>query len=303
MNRPVGIIILLILMSIHLTVFAQKIFTVSGRSRIMLNDNISMNQAKEEAKQQALINAIEDQFGTYVDQDASAYIHNGHTDFRIIGNTRVKGEWLKTLDENYDVLKRKDREQGISKTETWITCRVTGLAREVNKPATSLRFLPLDCPDLNCVTYDFKNGEPFYLYFKSPVDGKLNIYISENDSVVYRLLPYKNMNSSFAGEVPVTADKDYIFFAEGEKFNYFNSATYQSVDEMTMVADHNPDVMELYIVFSSGDFEKPRLNHETPANNTIPYFLGMKEFKDWLEENLIYNKDFTYRTVSLTVSK
>ncbi len=303
MNHLVIIIILFAFIGMPVQSSAQNIYTVSGKSSILVDDNISVNQARKQAKQQAIINAIEDQFGTYVEQDASTYISSGRTGFRIIGNTRVKGEWLKTLDENYDEHGLKNSLDGNSGNETWITCRVKGLAREVNKPATDFKFLPLNCPDMDCRTYDFKNGDPFYLYFKTPVNGKLNIYMAENDSVVYRLLPYKDMKAMYSGQVPVEAVKDYIFFAEGEKYNYFDSTSYESVDEMTMVADRDPDIMELYIVFSSGDFEKPRLSHDLPPVDTMPYQLGMKDFNDWLAENLIYNEDFTYKKVSLTVTR
>lgn len=282
---------------------AQKLSTVSGKAQIRLEDNMSLDEAKANVRQQAIINAIEDAYGTYVEQDASSYIENGKTSFRIIGNTRVKGEWLRTLDESFSEFQKKIKGTKPVKKETWISCEIRGEAREVTRPSIDFKFLPLNCTDPACRTYDFENGEPFYLYFNTPREGYLNIYMSQEDGKVYRLLPYKAMNHSYPDGVPVKPDSEYIFFAPGEKFNYFADLSYQAVDEMIMEASEDKEVMNLYVVFSPEKFDKPGLVRSDAAHPDVPDYLSEREFNEWLEENRIYNPDFDYRTVSLTVKK
>ncbi len=281
----------------------QQVVTVRGSAQVMITDNLSLDEARKQAEQLAIINAIENEFGTYVEQDASTYIQKGNTEFRIIGKTRVKGEWLKTLNETFEMNTKRNRKQGNKNKDTWVTCSIKGEAREVTKPLIPFKFLPLNCPEKTCRTYDFNNGEPFYLYFSTPVDGNLSIFMAGDDSRVYRLLPYKGMEGSLANEVPVKADRDYVFFAAGDKFNYFSDASYQSVDEMQMVTDKVKEIMELYIIFSPQEFGKPDLVHDSRNDGTLPYYLDKKEFDSWLTENRIYNPDFNYRQVSLTISK
>ena len=56
-------------------------------------------------------------------------------------------------------------------------------------PKANLEYVILNCPETACRTSNFFDGEQFYLYFKSPVDGYLSVYIDEGD-ITYRLLPY-----------------------------------------------------------------------------------------------------------------
>ena len=298
-----GIIVLLIILAGSRFVSAQKVEIASGKSQVVLTDRMSLDEARESARQLAIINAIENEFGTYVEQDASTYIEGGRAEFRIIGNTRVKGEWLKTLDEKFSVVKKRAKGQKRPERDTWIMCEVKGTVREVVRPAVDLKFLPLNCPDAGCRTYDFVNGEPFYLYFRTPVDGNLAVFISQEDGRVYRLLPYKIMKGDLAGEVPVKSDKDYLFFASGDQYNYFGNASYQAVDEMYMEASGDREVMEMYIIFSPDRFDKPLLDSDRKNPDTLPLYVHENDFESWLSENRIYDPAFTFRKVSLTVTK
>jgi hypothetical protein len=301
MSRTV--IIWIIMMAGCFNAWAQKVYTASGKAQVKLEDNLSKDQAKEKARQLAIINAIEDMFGTYVEQDASTYINNGETNFRIIGNSRVKGEWLKTLDENFDETQKHGKGEKKSKKDTWISCEIKGKVREVTKPPVKIKFLPWNCPDPSCRTYDFESGEPFYLYFTSPIKGFLSIYMSGPDSHIYRLLPYKGMKEPYVNSVPVDNDKEYILFTPGEKYNYFDNNSYQQIDELVMEADKDQELMELYIIFSPSEYTRPRLTGTDADNTDVPRFLNANNFEEWLEDNRIFNPDFIYNKVSLTVSK
>jgi hypothetical protein len=283
--------------------FAQKVYTAKGKAQVRLEDNLSMDEAKEKARQLAIINAIEDVYGTYVEQDASTYIENGETNFRIIGTSRVKGEWLKTLDESFDEIQKRVKGEKRSKKETWITCEIKGSVRELTKAPAKIKFLPLNCPDPVCRTYDFESGEPFYLYFSSPAKGFLSIYMAGTDSRVFCLLPYKGMNEPYINSVPVDIDKEYVFFAPGEKYNYFDNVSYQQIDEMVMEAGKDREVMNLYIIFSPTEYTRPRLNGTDGDLTDVPRFLDLSNFDQWLQDNRILNPDFNYNKVSITVTK
>ncbi len=296
------LIILVLVMAGCIPLKAQKIFASRGKAEVTVDENISIEQARNQARQLAIINALENEFGTYVEQDASSYIDDDETNFRIIGNTRVRGEWLRTRDEVFHEIQKRVKGGPGRKKELWITCEITGDTRAVTGPAAAIQFFPLNCPSQNCRTYDFADEEPFYLYFKSPVQGFLSIFLAEDDSHVFRLLPYKAMPEEFSNAVPVETDKEYLFFAAGEEYDYFNTGTYSLVDEMVMEADNDGETMYVYIIFSKSEFTKPGLTGNENENSSIPNYLDKRSFENWLLENRIYDPDFLFKKVSITLS-
>lgn len=284
-------------------VSAQKISVARGKSEVMVDEKISINQARDRARDLAIINALENEFGTYIEQDASSYIGDSEFNFRVIGNTRVRGEWLRTREEVFRENQKRVKGSPGRRKELWITCEITGDVRPVSSPAAAIQFLPLNCPDPNCRTYEFLNDDSFYLYFKSPIKGYLSVFIVEDDSHVFRLLPYKAMPGQYSNAVPVETDKEYLFFAAGDAYDYFDSDTYSVVDELIMEAENDGVRMDLYVVFSKSQYTKPRLTGEESHNGSIPRYLDMRGFENWMLENRIYDPDFLCKKVSLTVSK
>jgi len=297
--------ILGILMSFWPPCLSQEVIRAEGVAQIRLEDHMSKEDAKEKVKQLAMIDAIESVFGAYVEKDADVDIEDGKARFKIIGHTLVRGDWLKTISEKYDEEKRKIRGRSRKEYEVWISCRIAGNIREIGQPETTLEFLPLNCPDPVCRTFDFMDGEPFYLSFRTPVDGFLSVYISDESNRVYRLLPYQTMPGDYVNAVPVTADIPYIFFLNEPEHDYFPGFSYMMVDEIIMTTEKIKEFNNLFIIFSPTDFRKPLLNTEEDLDRsfTLPKSLNLEKFEDWLEDNRIHDPAFLYKRLTLTIKK
>ncbi|MBS0000660.1 MAG: hypothetical protein KFF73_16890 [Cyclobacteriaceae bacterium] len=299
------ITISVIIMLFYAPLIAQEVISAVGFAQIRLEDHMSKEEAREEARQQAIINAIESAFGAYVEKDADVDIEDGKTSFKIIGHTRVRGDWLKTISEKYGEDKRKIRGRTGKEPEIWISCRVEGRIREIGQPETALEFIPLNCPDLICRTYDFKDGEPFYLSFRTSADGFLSIFLMDVTDMVYRLLPYQKMPVEFINAVPVKADNPYLFFLNQEGYDYFPGFSYMMIDEIIMSAGQVREFLDLYIVFSTSDFVKPMLDseEEIETNTLMPKSLDYEKFEEWLGDNRIHDPEFLYKRVTLIINK
>jgi hypothetical protein len=294
-----------ILMCSFTTVLAQEVINAEGFAQIRLEDHMSKDEAREEARQQAMINAIESVFGAYVERDSDVDIEDGKTRFKIIGQTRVRGDWLKTISVQYGENKQKIRGRQRKESEIWISCRIQGSIREIGLPETALEFLPLNCPDLICRTYDFRDGEPFYLSFRTAVDGYLSIYLKDGTETVFRLLPYQKMPENYHNTVPVKADIGYLFFLNQSDFDYFPDFSYMMIDEVIMNAVHPEEFLDLYVVFSTADYHKPLLDdgRDDDSEKILPKSLDPKNFEEWLGDNRIHDPAFQYKRITLTIKK
>ena len=57
---------------------------------IEVDEDMSINDARDIAEDHAKINAIESAFGTYTGRETDIYIKDGHVDFDIIMQTKVR---------------------------------------------------------------------------------------------------------------------------------------------------------------------------------------------------------------------
>jgi hypothetical protein len=144
-----------------------------------------------------------------------------------------------------------------------------------------------------------------YLSFTSPVDGYLSIYMVEDDQLAYRLLPYQEMPDAYLHAVPVKADMEYMFFASDPSYNYFKDFSYLMVDEIYLETAQNKEFLDLYVIFSSDKFEKPLLKASENISNRyiLPKMLEESEFMEWLQDSRVYDPEFQYNRITLTVSK
>ncbi|MEM7550069.1 MAG: hypothetical protein AAF363_10350 [Bacteroidota bacterium] len=282
------------------SIFAQKRFKTKGEAQVKIEDNMTKEGAREKAKQLAIVNAIEGVLGTYVEQETNIDIVDGETSFKIIGNTKVKGEWVKTSKEDFE----EDTRVIDGETEIWITCNISGTVREIVKPKLAFETLSLNCPQKICRTTKYEDGESFYLHFRSPSTGYLSLYLVEQDETVYRLLPYQGMSDPYIDAVPVKADKEYIFFSNKDPHNYFSDFPLSQVDELGMYTDFDKEYLQLYVVFSTDKFSKPILDKEKVLQEgSLPKSLTAKRFEEWVEKNRIYNPDFNYDVINLEIVK
>jgi len=278
------IILLLILYALPCYSFAQRTKTGNGSAQVRIEDNMTRLQAQNKAEELAKIDAISKEFGTYVEQQADMSIRSGKTEFSVIGNTRVKGEWVKTTNIEFSEETRTESGPTGTRKVIWITCNIKGNMKQAS-PKAAIEYEILNCPDKRCRTSLFKNKEDFYVWFRSPVDGYVSIYMDDNE-LVNRLLPY---NRSPLNAVKVSQDKDYLFFGSQNE-----PGSNISADNLTFEISKPSEVHKVYILFSEKEYPKPPLqNSVMQADNYIrPPTLTKSRFESWLSENRALISDF-----------
>jgi len=286
-------------------VFGQKIKNASGEVMFRLEEHISKDDLKDKLRKQAIIRAIENTYGSTVTQKTEIQIQDGHTRFNIDGTTMVRGEWIKTTEEKFSEEIREVRTEKGKRLEVWITCKIKGKVREITSSPVVIDFSTGNCPDSKkCGTSVFKNGESMYLFFKTPVDGFLSIYVVENDHA-FRILPYQQMSSVYAHAVPVKGNENYVFFSNYQSHDYFPDFSFYLVDELLMITDKEEENLKFYVIFSTDMFHSALLDEgkETEAGGEIPKSLSTNLFIKWLENNRMFNPGFDYQTTMLKIIK
>lgn len=296
---------IIILLFIATAAYGQSVVDTSGKAQVRIESDMSKEDAMKLARQQAMINAIDNAFGSYVEQDSDMLIEEGKANFKIIGHTLVKGDWLKTLKEKYKEESRTIKGSTGRETEIWIICEIKGTVLEITKPQINVHFEPRDCPDDLCRTYLFNSGSPMYLTFSTPVDGFLSIYIVEQDHMAYRLIPYQEMPEQYLNAVPVKADTEYLFFASDESHDYFEDFSYLMVDEIYLETAMEKEYVDLYVIFSTEKYKKPLLAASEHIANAyvLPKTLEEIDFMEWLQNSRVYDSEFQFNRITLTVSK
>lgn len=283
------------------TAFAQRDYIeAKGEAMVLIEDDVSINKTKAIAKERAIVNAIENKFGRIIIDGNTSYVENIQTGDRVktktsfssLSETMLRADWIK--DKTPPKFEKIDDANG-----SWIKCTVRGFIREITEAKTNYKVETLNCPEKKCATTSYKNGADFFLYFQSPINGFLTIFLADEESS-FRLLPYANGHS-----YKIKADEEYILFTEKEK----NAQQYQ------LFTQKMSEINKLYVVFSASAFHKPTLNkkskeeiedinEKTSVNvENIPTNLPIKEFTEWLHTIRLYNSDVQYRVVAISISK
>jgi hypothetical protein len=260
-----------------------------------MENNMTTEDAYALAEQQAMIDAIEKEFGTYVEQQTDMTLADGKTSYNIIGTTKVKGDWIKTNSISYSEDFRTENGPYGKQNVKYITCRIKGKVRK-SSPKANINYEVLNCPEVACRTTDFIQEEQLYLFFQSPVDGYLSVYVDEGD-ITYRILPYVTMIDEYRGGVFVEGDKEYLFFSK--KDNPYKSSI---VDEIEMYTNKKIEYNQVYIVFAEEKFVKPVLDQNPEVDGRIlPKSLNSKEFQFWLSENRAVIESFQDRKIKISI--
>lgn len=250
-----------------LCVSAQKMVKVSGTARYVMSDTETRQEARRNALYQAQTNALEAEFGRTITEDnrMSQSDVNGNTSqsFHSLSRSEVRGEWIETIGEpeyQYDFVDGVDV----------IICTVHGRAREIKEARIDVIAKTLNRPDVNAETSEFHNEEPFYMYFRSPKNGYMAIYLHDVIAdEVFCLLPYPKADESI---VEIQHDKPYIFFDRKSDSDYI-------VDEchMFLSPDNKEEVNVVYVVFSPNIFAKANAQRD----EGFPH-LSFDAFQSWL---------------------
>jgi len=278
---------------------AQKTTSTKGTSQVRMESNMTKEQAREKAEDLAMINAVENAFGIYVEQNADIKVDNGAVSYNIIGTTKVKGEWLRTHKKEFkeDIQDQLDNDQHKEKV-IWISCNIEGEVREIRSKA-SLDIKSLRCPMPECETTIFFDTQSFLLYFKSPVDGYLSVFIDENSETTRRLFPYLNQGNESA--VKVEGDKPYWLFTNSNDLNRFAS----KADEIELYTYSTIEYNDVYVLFSPSTYYKPILTDATllPDGYVLPKAISTSKFQEWLSDCRVAMPDFQAKRIKISISK
>lgn len=286
-------ILFFIFVSTFVVGYSQRTAKVSATYTYYAPETMSIEEAKRVALDRAKIQAIADEFGTIVSQSTSTVITNKNgesdTQFFALSGSDVKGEWIETIGN-------PDYQLKFESHFLVVVCSVKGKAREINQNQIDILAKPLrNGNSLKYESTDFRNGDDLFLYFNSPVDGFLSVYLlDEMAQIVYGILPYK---SEVVPSIAIEANKEYVFFSvrDAEKKDR------GKVDEYNLSCESEKEFNTLYIIFSPNQFGKR--NGFDSDSDDIPDNIPYKDFKQWLSKILIKDKTIQVEQISITISK
>lgn len=256
-----------------------KIVETGATYTMEIPSYMSFAQACREGLTKARNEAIDNVFHSNVGSGTEIEIRNenGSSDIslRSIVRSTVRGIWLGDVDKpKYE---RKISEDG----RDFLDITVKGKVRELVTAGVPLEVLPLRVkPDKQLGTNKFRHGDDFFLYFKSPIDGYLTVFLFDTttDEVCY-MLPY---HSSGTGSYRINHNEEYIFFSpETAKANDGD------IDELVMTCSKRgvEEYDELYIVFSPNKYSKANSNigqQKIDEGLILPERMDYMGFNSWL---------------------
>jgi len=275
-----------------LTAVAQKEQTVEGEYQYWASPSMAPVEAKANAIKHAQIEAMAEHFGRIVTSNSYMGMDKvdgeEHTMFSSIGESEVKGEWLRDVEPPKIV--RYD--QQIEDMSAWITVHVKGVAREiVSAPVRFESKILCNGTEDRFESTEFKAGDKFYMSFRSPESGYLAVYMIDDEGQAYRLLPYPSTgDASFR----VEHDREYKLFTMEDGGDGFYAICKQPIE-----------FNHIYVIFSPTKFTRP-LDKDIPKtedSTLMPPKLPLEDFQKWFVGIRKYNKELSVNRTTIKVKK
>lgn len=271
--------------------FPQKIKTVDGEYTYVVPETVDLEKAKSIALERIKIQLIAEEFGTTVSQSNSTFVKNengkSNIDFMSIGGSEVKGEWIETIGN--PIFKTEVHGEQLT-VKVWIKGKIREIvsshidfASHILRNGTEDKF----------EDDTFYSGDDLFLSFMSPLAGYMTVYLIDNNSNAFCLLPYQNQEE---GNVYVKANKRYVFFSSKCAFPDLR----QYVDEYTMTCTHTQELNQIYIILSPNSFVKAL---DSKKQENLPRELTNKEFQSWLSQKRVKDPTMVYKVKNLTILK
>ena len=286
--------------------FAQKTQKVTASYTYYAPENVTLEEAKRTALDRAKISAIADAFGTLVTQSNSTVMtnQNGQTDSRFfsLGGSEVKGEWIETIKEpEYKISYEVDM--------LIVSVTVSGRIREITSAGIDIVAKVLrNGTEEKFESSEFRSGDDMYLYFQSPVDGYLTVYLlDETTQEVFCLLPYR---ASGEGAYKIDKNGDVTRIHTSDKTKdliALKSHFHTREDDLAWIEKHS-DVIKDTLV--SGSTKKGcliasgvadvlyRTTHNTKEWDTCAIDIIVREaggtFTDLSGKEIVYNREDVY---------
>lgn len=218
---------------------------VSGESVFVVPETMSIAEARTVAASRARIDALAGKYGTLVASMNTVGMSDGTVNrFSMLGTSEVKGVWLK---DTREVWQRMELDE--STQQLYIRTKVWGKARPLAVAATPVVAETIsDDGDTGSTATEFRNGEKFYLHFRSAADGYLAVFLIDESGSVFTCLPYPSQRQN---TVLVRKSADYVFFSKRRPA----AVTAESdIRQYFLTAEKDMEQNRLCIVFSPNDF-------------------------------------------------
>lgn len=278
MKRTVCVIVAMALGT--LTVLAQRIETVDAHAVFTAPPTMPPKEARFQTILSAQVDAVARTFGTTVSDENLSFVREkdrtSSSDFFSLHEGDVRGVWLETVGDTI-WSEPKHRNDGSVVYEVNLKGKIMELKSAPIAIQTKLLFNGTDPIRNEIRDYTFHDGDDMYMYFKTPVDGYLAVYIVDYDDnmTTQRILPYQGEPE---GIHRVSADKEYILFSE-EKAEYNVKSL---VRRCVMRGRTNHDYNQFYVIFSPNPFVKAT---DQTIDENLPSILSFKDFQKWLSKN------------------
>lgn len=284
-------LLIIIILLCPTTFFAQQTKKVVGEYTYHAPENVSLEKAKRTALERAQLEAIADAFGTDIFQHNSTRVSNknGHSDvdFLSMSSSDVKGEWIETIGEpEYTI----NYEQGM----LVVKCTVKGTIREIVSAAIDIKAKVLrNGTEDRFESSEFRSGDDMYLFFQSPIDGYLAVYLIDDNGDAFCLLPYRNQSD---GIQRISANTPYVFFSE----KHVPLSERALVDEYTLTCEHSSETNQIYVIFSPNPFVKANDNDN---GELLPREIDGHSFQTWLAKVRRKDNYVNFSSRQITISK
>ncbi|MDE5660948.1 MAG: hypothetical protein K2I28_08705 [Muribaculaceae bacterium] len=278
---------------------------VSGEAVYYAPESESPAEAKRKVIEMARINALEKAFGTVMSSQDMIMTSERESRAMSLGISDVNGEWLADRKDPVVTDERAGREY-------IYRAKVEGWARAIDADRIEIdsRLLINGCDKNRSMVRDntFYSGDEMFLYFNSPVDGWLAVYLGDDDEALTMqcLLPYDGQNT---GSYPVKANSEYVFFAKELAEPEVAELAAGLVMESRKAVDFNV----LYVIFSPNEFsgtgsvENQSREHTTLTAdgevNLMPRETEFKRFQKWLGKKRIADRKMQVIKTVISIKK
>lgn len=272
-----------------LTTYARNTRTVSATYTLYASEDMSIETAKLKALERAKLQAIEEAFGTHVSQVNATSIenHNGNSKSTFIsyGGSEIQGEWIETTSEpQYNIYNKDDM--------LVVSVSLQGIIRQISNTRDNINARILrNGTDDKYESGEFFDGDEMYFSFSSSSKGHLIVYMLDNKSNAYRLLPYRKQQVSSV-EIP-NCDR-HVFFDKKSAA----SEERRIVDEYILTVSQPVEINTVYVIFSPNEIHKAV---DYQLEKELPRELSGSEFHRWLGNSRRIDDKLVVKEIPITI--
>lgn len=273
--------VLLLLLSVMVSAAAwcQREQKVQVTETMQVQGHMSMDRARAELMEKAMLRGVEQAFGTRVavERRGTSETRNGGASketYASGSSESLAGEWLRTDKADFTT----DGE--------WLTLHLSGVVREFPEGRNT--------PKVRCMRNSkeskrhetsFTDSEKMWLYFRSILPGYVAIYLLDENGKANIIVPYSEDSNLYR----VEANKDYVFVDDQDK----NNISYNSI---ILNAPGRLVVNHVYVMFSPHAFGSISTNpgrRDDKTGNDLPRNCSDKEFLNWLSQRRVADRDMS----------